>query len=118
MKILIAGSNGMIGSAVTRHLIENGHKSFAWSGILPVLAKSGGTQTQVKSTLPTWKVSTALSILPPCPGRCAGRIKPNKMIRSNRLATNHLLATVAGWVRPQAPGTHLCIRDGVLPFLG
>jgi nucleoside-diphosphate-sugar epimerase len=26
MKILIAGSNGMIGSAVTRHLIENGHE--------------------------------------------------------------------------------------------
>jgi len=26
MKILIAGSNGMVGSAVTRHLIENGHE--------------------------------------------------------------------------------------------
>ncbi len=26
MKILIAGSNGMVGSAVTRHLIECGHQ--------------------------------------------------------------------------------------------
>ncbi len=29
MKILFAGSNGMIGSAVTRHLIESGHKLLA-----------------------------------------------------------------------------------------
>jgi nucleoside-diphosphate-sugar epimerase len=26
MKILIAGSNGMVGSAVTRHLMECGHQ--------------------------------------------------------------------------------------------
>ena len=78
MKILIAGSNGMVGSAVTRYLIECGHEVIRLVRQHPTLVKSGGILMPAKLTLLAWRASMASSILPLCPGLCVGRKKPNK----------------------------------------
>ncbi len=78
MKTLIAGSNGMVGSAVTRHLIESGHDVVRLVRHTPGPGEVWWNPTPVKLTPPVWTASTPLSIWPACPGRCAGRPKPNK----------------------------------------
>ena len=92
MKYLIAGSNGMIGSAVTRHLIECGYEVIRlvrhtpgpgevwWNPDAGEIDKAGldGFDGVVHLATMPW------------PMRWTGKAK--KMIRANRLATNHLLA--------------------------
>ncbi len=74
MKYLIAGSNGMIGSAVTRHLIECGYEVIRLVGIHPTLVKSGGTLTPPEKLIkPVWMASTVSSIWPRCHGQYVER---------------------------------------------
>jgi uncharacterized protein (TIGR01777 family) len=92
MKILIAGSSGMLGSAVTRHLIENGHEvvrlvrytpgpgEVEWNPDAGKIDTAGleGFDGVVQLASMTW------------PMRWTGKAK--QRIRANRLATNGLLA--------------------------
>jgi len=92
MKILIAGSNGMIGSAVTRHLIECGYEIFR-------LVRRTPGPGEVRWNPDAGEIDQAglegfdgiihLATMP-WPLRWSGKAK--QMIRANRLATNHLLA--------------------------
>ena len=92
MKTLIAGSNGMVGSAVTRHLIECGHEvirlvrhrpgpSEVWwdpdAGEIDSAGLDGFDGVVHLATMP-W------------PMRWTAKAK--QMIRANRLRTDHLLA--------------------------
>jgi len=92
MKILIAGSSGMIGSAVTRHLIECGYEVFR-------LVRRTPSPGQVQWNPDTGEFDQAglegfdgvvhLATMP-WPLRWSGKAK--EMILTNRLATNGLLA--------------------------
>ena len=92
MKILIAGSNGMVGSAVTRHLIESGHE------VVRLVRHTPGPG-EVWWDPDAGKIDSAglggfdgvvhLASLP-WPMRWTGKAK--QRIRLNRLATNRLLA--------------------------
>lgn len=92
MKILIAGSNGMVGSAATRHLIECGHE------VVRLVRKEPGTG-EVFWNPDVGKIDTAgiegfdgvvhLATMP-WPLRWTGKAK--QKILANRLTTNRLLA--------------------------
>jgi uncharacterized protein (TIGR01777 family) len=92
MKILIAGSNGMIGSAVSLHLIESGHE------VIRLVRHTPGPG-EVWWNPDAGEIDTAglecfdgvvhLASLP-WPMRWTGKAK--QKIRANRLATNGLLA--------------------------
>ncbi len=92
MKILIAGSNGMIGSAVTRHLMECGHQ------IVRLVRRTPGPG-EVWWNPDAGEIDNAglegfdgivhLATMP-WPMRWTGKAK--QKIRANRLATNGLLA--------------------------
>jgi uncharacterized protein (TIGR01777 family) len=92
MKILIAGSNGMVGSAVTRHLIECGHE------VVRLIRHTPGPG-EVWWNPDAGEIDTAglegfdgvvqLASMP-WPMRWTGKAK--QMLRANRLAANHLLA--------------------------
>lgn len=92
MKILIAGSNGMVGSAATRHLIECGHE------VVRLVRKEPGTG-EVFWNPDAGKIDTAgiegfdgvvhLATMP-WPLRWTGKAK--QKILANRLTTNRLLA--------------------------
>ncbi len=100
MKILIAGSNGMIGSAVTRHLLACGYEitrlvrrtpgpgEVWWNPDAGEIDKSG---------LEGFNAVVHLATMP-WPMRWTAQAK--QKIRANRLATNSLLATsLAGCAR-------------------
>jgi len=103
MKILIAGSNGMVGTAVTRHLIERGHEvvrlvrdtpgpgEVCWNPDAGKIDKAGleGFDGVVHLATMPW------------PMRWTAKAK--EKMRANRLGTNRLLAeTLAGCEhRPQ-----------------
>jgi uncharacterized protein (TIGR01777 family) len=92
MKILIAGSNGMIGSAVTRYLTDNGHE------VVRLVRRAPGIE-EVFWDPDAGKIDTAgiegydgvvhLATMP-WPLRWTGKAK--QKILANRLATNRLLA--------------------------
>lgn len=92
MKILIAGSNGMVGSAVTRHLLECGHQ------VVPLVRHKPGPG-EVWWDPDAGKIDNAgvdgfdgvvhMATMP-WPMRWTGGAK--KKMRANRLATNRLLA--------------------------
>jgi len=92
MKILIAGSNGLIGSAVTRHLIERGHevvrlvRHTAGSGEVWWDPDAGGIDT---TGLEGFDGVIHLATTP-WPMRWTAKAK--NMLRLNRLTTNRLLA--------------------------
>jgi len=107
MKILVAGSNGMIGSAVTRHLLECGHEVVRlvrrkpdpgevwWDPDAGKIDASGleGFDGVVHLATVRW------------PFRWTAKAK--KMILQNRLATNGLLAkSLAACARK--PGVLIC----------
>ena len=100
MKILIAGSNGMIGSAVTRHLIECGHEVVRLVRHTPASGEvwwdpDAGEIDQ--AGLEGFDGVVNLATMP-WPMRWTGKAK--QMMRSNRLATNRLLAgSLAGCAR-------------------
>ena len=100
MKILIAGSNGMVGSAVTRHLIESGYE------VIRLVRHTPGPN-EVWWNPDAGEIDTAglegfdgvvhLASMP-WPMRWSGKAK--QKIRANRLATNRLLAeSLAGCER-------------------
>ncbi len=92
MKILIAGSNGMIGSAVTRHLIEGGHEVIRLVRQTPGLDEvwwdpdAGQIDT---ASLDGFDGVVHLATMP-WPMRWTPKAK--QALRANRLATNRLLA--------------------------
>ncbi len=104
MKILIAGSNGMIGSAATRQLVESGHE------VVRLVRRTPGPG-EVWWDPEAGKIDTAglegfdgavqLASMP-WPVRWTGKVK--QMLLANRLATNGLLAeSLAGCEhKPQA----------------
>jgi uncharacterized protein (TIGR01777 family) len=118
MKILIAGSNGMVGSAVTRHLIECGHE------VVRLVRRKPGPG-EVWWDPDAGKIDTAglegfdgvvhLATMP-WPMRWTGKAK-QKML-ANRLATNGLLArSLAG--RTHKPKVLICASGmGYYPSSG
>src|SRR5512140_2592151 len=100
MKILIAGSNGMVGSAVARHLLDCGHEVIR-------LVRHNPGPGEVWWDPDAGKIDAAglegldgvvhLASIP-WPMRWSGKAK--QRIRLNRLATNRLLAeSLAGCAR-------------------
>jgi uncharacterized protein (TIGR01777 family) len=92
MKILIAGSNGMIGSAVTRHLIECGNKVVRLVRHAPGQGEiqwNPETGEIDKDNLDSFDGVIHLATMP-WPLRWTAKAK--RAIRANRLATNGLLA--------------------------
>lgn len=92
MKILIAGSNGMVGSAVTRHLMECGYEVVRLVRRIPGPGEvwwnpdAGEIDT---ARLEGFDGIVHLASMP-WPMRWSGKAK--QKIRANRLATNRLLA--------------------------
>jgi uncharacterized protein (TIGR01777 family) len=92
MKILIAGSNGMIGSAVTKHLIASGHEVVRLVRHAPGPGEiwwNPGAGEIDKAGLEGIDGVVHLATIP-WPMRWSAKAK--NMIRLNRLATNRLLA--------------------------
>lgn len=92
MKILIAGSNGMVGSAVTRHLSENGHE------ITRLVRKTSGSG-EIGWNPDAGQIDAAgldgfdgVIHLATMPWPMRWTAKAKQAIRANRLATNRLLA--------------------------
>jgi uncharacterized protein len=92
MKILIAGSNGMVGSAVTRHLSECGHEVIR-------LVRHAPNPGEIRWNPDAGEIDSASLegldgvvqlATTPWPMRWTGKAK--QKIRANRLATNRLLA--------------------------
>ena len=96
MKILIAGSHGMVGSAVTRHLIECGYE-------VNRLVRQTPGPSEVWWNPDAGDIDTAgldgfdgvvhLASMP-WPARWTAKAK--QQIRANRLATNRLLHLLPG----------------------
>ncbi|MDH4135845.1 MAG: DUF1731 domain-containing protein [Anaerolineae bacterium] len=107
MKILIAGSHGMVGSAVTRHLIECGYE-------VNRLVRQTPGPSEVWWNPDAGDIDTAgldgfdgvvhLASMP-WPARWTAKAK--QQIRANRLATNRLLAESLANCR-RKPGVLVC----------
>ena len=92
MKILIAGSNGMVGSAVTRHLMEYGHQ------VIRVVRHTPGPG-EIWWEPDTGQIDAAglngfdgVVHLASMPWPMRWTAKAKEKMRANRLATNRLLA--------------------------
>lgn len=92
MKILIAGSNGMVGSAVTRHLVECGHD-------VKRLVRHKAGPNEVWWNPETGEIDSAeledfdgVIHLASMPWPLRWTAKSKEKIRANRLATNRMLA--------------------------
>ena len=92
MKILIAGSNGMVGSAVTRHLTECGHQ------VIRLVRHTPGPG-EVRWDPDAGEIDTAaldgfdgVVHLASMPWPMRWTAKAKQKLRANRLATNRLLA--------------------------
>jgi len=118
MKILIAGSNGMVGSAVTRHLIENCHE------VTRLVRRTSGPNEiwwnpdagEIdRAKLEGFDGVVHLASMP-WPMRWTKKAK--EKLRANRLATNRLLAeSLAGCV--QKPHVLICASGmGYYPSSG
>lgn len=107
MKLLIAGSHGMVGSAVTRYLIENGHEVVR-------LVRHAAGPNEVYWNPDIAEIDTVglegfdgvvhLATMP-WPMRWTDKVK--QAMRANRLMTNRLLAkSLAGCAQP--PQVFIC----------
>ncbi len=92
MKILIAGSNGMVGSALTRRLIENGHEVVR-------LVRHAPSPGEVQWDPDAGEIDAGgldgfdgIVHLASMPWPMRWTAKAKQMIRANRLTTNRLLA--------------------------
>ncbi len=92
MKILIAGSSGMIGSAVTRHLIENGHEVVRLVRYVPGPGEIGWNPDAGKMDTAGLDGFDAVVHLATMPWPMRWTVKAKQKMRANRLATNGLLA--------------------------
>jgi uncharacterized protein (TIGR01777 family) len=92
MKILVAGSKGMIGSAATRHLIECGHE-------VTRLVRQPAAPGEVRWNPDAGEIDNAglegfdgVVNLASMPWPMRWTVKAKRKIRDNRVATNRLLA--------------------------
>lgn len=92
MKVLIAGSNGMIGSAVIRYLIENGHEVYR-------LVRCNPGVNEIRWNPDKGEIDTAgldgfdgVVHVATMPWPMRWNDKAKKIMLANRLATNGLLA--------------------------
>src|SRR5512133_3612841 len=100
MKILITGSNGMVGSAVTRHLVENSHE-------VTRLVRHTPGPNEIWWNPDAGEIDTdglegfdGVVHLASMPWPMRWTAKAKEKLRANRLATNRLLAeSLAGCVR-------------------
>jgi uncharacterized protein (TIGR01777 family) len=92
MKILIAGSSGMIGSAVTRHLIENGHEVVRLVRYAPGPGEVGWDPDAGKMDTAGLDGFDAVVHLATMPWPMRWTVKAKQKMRANRLGTNRLLA--------------------------
>jgi uncharacterized protein len=118
MKVLIAGSSGMIGSAVTRHLIENGHEVIR-------LVRYAPNSGEVWWNPDAGEIDTAgldgfdgVVHLATMPWPMRWTVKAKQKMRANRLGTNRLLAeSLAGCM--QKPRVLICASGmGYYPSSG
>src|SRR5512138_2086945 len=107
MKVLIAGSNGMVGSAVTRHLTECGHQVSRLvrhpAGIGEVWWDPDAGKIEA-SRLEGFDGVVHLATLP-WPVRWTAEAR--QKIRLNRLGTNRLLAEALAGLAHK-PGVFIC----------
>jgi len=107
MKILIAGSHGMVGSAVTRRLIESGHE------VVPLVRHQAGLN-EVHWNPDSAEIDTAgldgfegVIQLASMPWPMRWTDKAKQKMRANRLMSNRLLATsLAGCIHK--PSVLIC----------
>ncbi|TRZ50931.1 NAD-dependent epimerase/dehydratase family protein, partial [bacterium] len=92
MKTLIAGSNGMIGSAVTRHLVGSGHEVVRLVRHMPGSGEVWWDPDAGKIDTAGLNGFDGVVHLAKMPWPMRWTAKGKKMIRHNRLATNCLLA--------------------------
>ena len=118
MKLLIAGSHGMVGSAVTRYLIENGHEVIR-------LVRHAAGPNDVYWNPDIAEIDTAglegfdgVVHLATMPWPMRWTDKARQKMRANRLMTNRLLAkSLAGCVHP--PQVFICASGvGYYPSSG
>lgn len=91
MKILIAGSHGMVGSAVTRHLIESGHKVFRLVRKTPASGEIWWNPDIGKIDAASLECFEGVVHLATMPWPMLWTGKAKQKMRANRLATNGLL---------------------------
>lgn len=118
MKTLIAGSHGMIGSAVTRHLLQNGHQVIRLVRRQPGSGEvfwDSDTGQIDKASLEGFQAVVHLATMP-WPMRWTPKAKQD--LRANRLSTNHLLAeSLAGC--EHKPEVLICASGmGIYPSSG
>ena len=92
MKILIAGSNGMVGSAVTRHLIERGHQVSRLVRHEPGLGEIWWDPDAGQIDAVSLDGFDGVVHLASRPWPMRWTAKAKQKILANRLATNRLLA--------------------------
>jgi len=92
MKILIAGSNGMIGSAVTRHLTEGGHEIIRLVRHTPSPGEIWWDPDAGEIDADSLEGFDGIIDLASMPWPMRWTRKAKQRIRANRLATNGLLA--------------------------
>ncbi len=116
MKILIAGSHGMVGTAVTRLLAECGYEVVR-------LVRSAASPGEVWWDPDAGKIDSAglegfdgVIHLATMPWPMRWTHKAKQKIRANRLMTNRLLAKSLAECAHKPAGAHLCFRDGLLSF--
>ncbi|HZD56881.1 MAG TPA: TIGR01777 family oxidoreductase, partial [Anaerolineales bacterium] len=118
MKTLIAGSNGMVGSAVTRHLTECGHEVIRLARHTPGPGEVWWDPDAGEIDTPGLEGFDGVVHLATMPWPMRWTNKAKQKIRANRLATNSLLAeSLAGCA--QKPGVLICASGmGYYPSSG
>ena len=118
MKILIAGSHGMIGSAVTEHLMECGYQVVRLVRHAPGPEEVWWDPDAGKIEAEDLEGFDGVIHLATMPWPMRWTAKAKQKIRSNRLTTNRLLAeSLAGCVRK--PGVLICASGmGYYPSSG
>ena len=118
MKLLVAGSHGMVGSAVTRYLIENGHEV-----VRLVRQEAGPNEVYWNPNIAAIDTSDLEGFdgvvhLATMPWPMRWTEKARQKMRANRLMTNRLLAkSLAGCVDP--PQVFICASGvGYYPSSG
>jgi uncharacterized protein (TIGR01777 family) len=107
MKILIAGSNGMIGSAVTQYLTESGHEITRLVRHTPGPGEIGWDPDAGEIDTAGLDGFDGVIQLASMPWPMRWTENAKQKIRANRLATNHLLArSLAGCALK--PGVLIC----------